>query len=87
MQNIQTIDDLKTAIQGIIVKDYGDFKRKTITYMNRYLENHTLGKEAQKKVHFMRWYIQFHPNLDLINTKLWTLQQLEEFRTIQEKSA
>ena len=84
MNSVETIDDLKTAVQGIVVKDYGDFKRKTMTYLNRYLENKgDLSEEEQKQVQFMKWYIQFHPNLDLNSTKLWTLQQLEKLNTTQ----
>ncbi|MCB0377813.1 MAG: hypothetical protein KDD33_04910 [Bdellovibrionales bacterium] len=81
MQTINTIEDLKMAVQGISVKDYGDFKRKTILYLNRFMENHEKApEEAQKKIDFMKWCIQFHPNLDLKTTRLWTLAQLDELK-------
>ncbi|MCJ8276192.1 MAG: hypothetical protein HRT44_10485 [Bdellovibrionales bacterium] len=82
MRIVQNIEDLRMAVQGIVVKDYGDFKRKTITYLNRYVENQgKLTEEQEKQVNFMKWYIQFHPNLELNSTKLWTLQQLEKLAT------
>lgn len=79
MIEMKTVDDLRNSIQAIVVKDYGDFKRKTVTYLNRYEENNGLTEEDQKHLFFMKWYIQFHPNLDLDETKLWTLNQIEQF--------
>jgi hypothetical protein len=78
---IQSIDDLRNSIQAIIVKDYGDFKRKTVTYLNRYSENQTLSDNQKSHMSFMKWYIQFHPNLQLTETKQWTLDQIEKFKT------
>jgi hypothetical protein len=76
MIEIQTVDDLSNAIQSIVVKDYGDFKRKTMTYLNRYCENNKLSQDQMKHIDFLKWHIQFHPNQELNQTKLWTLQQL-----------
>ncbi len=80
MIEMKNVDDLRNSIQGIVVKDYGDFKRKTVTYLNRFSENNSLSDEHIKHVQFLKWYIQFHPNLELSETKQWTLNQIEKFK-------
>ena len=80
MIEMKNVDDLRNNIQAIVVKDYGDFKRKTITYLNRFNENNTLSEEEQKHLFFLKWYIQFHPNHQLSETKQWTLNQIEKFK-------
>ena len=78
MIEMKSVEDLRNSIQAIVVKDYGDFKRKTITYLNRFAENNPLSEDQEKQMHFMKWYIQFHPNHQLGETKLWTLNQIEK---------
>lgn len=80
MVTINNVDDLENSIQAIVVKDYGDFKRKAITYINRFDENNALGDEQKKQVTFLKWYIQFHPNHQLTETKQWTLDQIQKLR-------
>lgn len=81
MVEMKTVDDLRNSIQGIFAKDYGDFKRKTITYLNRYNENNNLSDQQKKHLDVLKWYIQFHPNHRLDETKQWTLDQIEKFET------
>ena len=79
MSQPTSITELKTAIQGIIVKDYGDFKRKTITYINRYTEeNQPLPDQKRRQVDQLKWYIQFHPTHQIEATRQWTLSKLDE---------
>lgn len=79
MDKAPTIEELKTAIQGIIVKDYGDFKRKTITYLNRYSEEHNkLSDSARRQLDQLKWYIQFHPTHQIEATRQWALNKLDE---------
>lgn len=80
MIEMKTVDDLRNNIQAIVVKDYGDFKRKTVTYLNRFQENNDLNESQEKHLQFLKWYIQFHPNFDLGETKQWTLNQVEKFK-------
>ena len=80
MIQVKNVDDLQNSIQAIVVKDYGDFKRKTVTYLNRFKENNSLTEEQEKQMFFMKWYIQFHPNQHLVETKQWTLDQIEKLR-------
>ncbi len=80
MIEMQNVDDLRNSIQGIVVKDYGDFKRKTVTYLNRFNENNKLNDKQLKHIEFLKWYIQYHPTLDLSQTKQWTLNQIEKFK-------
>lgn len=80
MVHIETVDDLQNLIQAIVVKDYGDFKRKTVTYLNRFSENNSLSDEQKKQMLFLKWYIQFHPNGQLTETKQWTLDQIQKLR-------
>lgn len=75
---IENIDDLKTAIQGIIVKDYGDFKRKSVLYLNRFTETQgQLSEDSERKMNRLKWHIQFHPSGDIESTRQWTLNQLD----------
>ncbi len=80
MIEMKNVDDLRNSIQGIVVKDYGDFKRKTVTYLNRFSELNSLNDDQIKHLQFLKWYIQFHPNYQLAETKQWTLNQIEKFR-------
>ncbi len=81
MIEMKSVDDLRNSIQAIVVKDFGDFKRKTVTYLNRFSENNELDEEQQKHMYFLKWYIQFHPNFELAETKQWTLNQIEKFKS------
>ncbi len=78
VERIQNLDDLKVAIQSIIVKDYGDFKRKLVLYINRYKE--TKATSPAQKQHFASMIdrIQFHPVMDIESTRNWTLDQLSK---------
>lgn len=78
VEHIEDLDDLKTAVQSIIVKDYGDFKRKTVLYLNRYKEKHSLNAQQQQLMTELMNKIQYNPNLDIENTRTWTLEQLEK---------
>ncbi len=78
MTQIENLNDLKNSIHGIVVKDFGDFKRKTVTYLNRYSENIKLDAEKEKQVFFIKWHVQYHPNLELNETKRWVLRQIEK---------
>lgn len=80
MAEIKNVEDLHNSIQGIVVKDYGDFKRKTITYLNRFSENRVLNADQENQIFFLKWYIQYHPNLHLNETKLWTLKQIQKLK-------
>ena len=77
---IATVNDLCHSIQAIVVKDYGDFKRKVITYLNRYSEAQTLSDQQQKELAALKWYIQYHPNHKIHETKRWTLNQLKKWQ-------
>ena len=76
-----TVEELKTAIQGIIVKDYGDFKRKTITYLNRFAENQSqLTDSTRRQMNQMKWHIQYHPSHQIESTRQWALNKLDEIQ-------
>lgn len=78
VERIQNIEDLKTAIQAILVKDYGDFKRKLVLYLNRFQETKNLPTSQQKIFVQMIDRIQFHPVQDIESTRSWTLDQLKQ---------
>jgi hypothetical protein len=80
VEKIKNRDDLKTAVQAILVKDYGDFKRKVILYLNRYQESHPLNSTEKKIFLNMIDRIQFHPVMDIESTRSWTLDQLEQIK-------
>ncbi|MBY0386148.1 hypothetical protein K2X05_13395 [bacterium] len=78
VERIQNIEDLKTAIQAILVKDYGDFKRKLVLYLNRFTEAQNLPKTQKLLFIQMIDRIQFHPVQDIESTRSWTLDQLKQ---------
>lgn len=78
VERIQNIEDLKTAIQAILVKDYGDFKRKLVLYLNRFQEAKNLPQSQRKIFLQMIDRIQFHPVQDIESTRSWTLDQLKQ---------
>ena len=78
VERIQNIEDLKTAIQTILVKDYGDFKRKLVLYLNRFKEAQKLPQSQQVIFAQMIDRIQFHPVQDIESTRSWTLDQLKQ---------
>ncbi len=81
VEKIQNIEDLRVEVQSILVKDYGDFKRKLVLYLNRYKESHPLSKNEKLALIQMIDRIQFHPVQDIENTRSWTLDQLKSFRS------
>jgi hypothetical protein len=78
VEKIQNLEDLKTAVQSISVKDYGDFKRKIVLYINRYKETRQLSTQDQKIFIEMIEKIQFHPSLDIESTRNWTMDKLNQ---------
>ena len=80
VEKIQTIEDLRIEVQSILVKDYGDFKRKLVLYLNRYKESHSLSKTEALTFQQMIDRIQFHPVQDIETTRHWVLDQLKPFR-------
>lgn len=80
VEKIQNLEDLKTAVQAISVKDYGDFKRKLVLYISRYKEARKLSAEDQKIFIEMIERIQFHPSLEIESTRLWALDKLNQLR-------
>ncbi len=80
LEKVASLDDLKISIQAINVKDYGDFKRKTVLYINRFLENKSPTPATRKALSDMVDKIQFHPNHDIERTRFWTLQQLKALK-------
>lgn len=43
---MDSVEDLKKNIDSIYETDMGDFKRRSVTYLNRYLE--TLNSDTEK---------------------------------------
>lgn len=80
LEKVASLEDLKTSIQAINVKDYGDFKRKTVLYINRYMENKGATQATRKVLVEMIDKIQFHPNHDIERTRFWALQQLKALK-------
>jgi hypothetical protein len=77
LESINDLNDLKTAIALINVKDYGDFKRKAVLYINRF--NDEKATPTQKKIFTaMIDRIQFHTNQDIEKTRNWALQELKK---------
>lgn len=78
LESIKNLADLTTAIATINVKDYGDFKRKAVLYLNRFKEVKSMN--ATQKAAFTELVdrIQFHSNQDIEKTRNWSLQQLKK---------
>lgn len=77
LENISNLDDLKTAISSINVKDYGDFKRKAILYLNRYAEVKALQGAKRQIFNDLVSRIQYHTDQNIEKTRSWSLQQLK----------
>ncbi len=78
VERIKDVEDLKVAIQSILVKDYGDFKRKLVLYINRFKETKSFGKDDHTLFISMIDRIQFHPSMDIENTRSWVLDQISK---------
>lgn len=80
LEKVDSLEDLKISIQGINVKDYGDFKRKSVLYINRFLENKATTESTKKALTAVLHKIQYHSNLDIERTRFWTLQQIKALK-------
>lgn len=83
LEKVASLDDLRLSIQSINVKDYGDFKRKSILYINRFMEAKNLPPMTKKILTDMINKIQFHPNHDIERTRFWSLQQLKTLKDLR----
>lgn len=83
LEKVASLDDLKISIQSINVKDYGDFKRKSILYINRFLENKPVSSSVQNIFTEMIHKIQYSPNLDIETTRFWTLQKIKSLKDVR----
>lgn len=81
VEKIQNIEDLRVEVQSILVKDYGDFKRKLVLYLNRYKEVRPLSNSEKLAFRQMIDRIQFHPVQDIESTRGWVLDQLKSIRS------
>jgi len=80
LEKVDSLEDLKISIQSINVKDYGDFKRKAVLYINRFLENRVSTESTKKVLKDMIDKVQFHPTLDIERTRFWILQQIKSLK-------
>ena len=78
---METINDLRNSVQAIFVKNYGDFKRKAITYVNRFEESTSLNENQKKQIYLLKWYVQYYPNHKITETKQWTLEQIDKIES------
>jgi len=78
-ENIKSTEDLKSAILTINVKDYGDFKRKVVLYLNRFREDNKLSSEHSVIINTMVEKLQFSPPLDIERARSWSIDQLSKF--------
>lgn len=77
IEKIESLKDLKAAFQTIIVKDYGDFKRKAVLYIHRYMEV-GIPAEQKKSLSQLIHQIQYQPNFDIEKTRALSLQKLRD---------
>lgn len=73
---IETKQDLQQTIRSLVVKDYGDFKRKILLYIARYKELHRPNQQQNKIYSELVDRIQFHPNQDIESTRNWVVTKL-----------
>lgn len=79
-ENIKNLDDLKAAILTINVKDYGDFKRKVVLYLNRYAEENKLSGNGKTIFKGMIDKLQFSPPMEIERARSWSLDQLNNMQ-------
>ncbi len=77
-ENIKNIDDLRTAILTINVKDYGDFKRKVVLYLNRFLEEQKINAQQRAVIENVIDKVQFQSTTDIERIRSWSIDQLSQ---------
>ncbi len=77
-ENIKNIDDLRTAILTINVKDYGDFKRKVVLYLNRFLEEQKINAQQRAVIENVIDKVQFQATTDIERIRSWSIDQLSQ---------
>lgn len=78
-ESISNINDLKAAILSINVKDYGDFKRKVVLYLNRFLEEKKLNAEQREALSKIIDNVQFQNHtVEIEKMRYWSLDQLNK---------
>ncbi len=81
MDRKEAIDLFETQVQGIVVKDYGDFRRKVNTYFERLLESldETDLKKGRELEQIKAKLVQV-TNGEIEQDRLQILQLFNEFK-------
>ncbi len=81
MDRKEAIDLFETQLQGIVVKDYGDFRRKVNTYFERLLESldETDLKKGRELEQIKAKLVQV-TNGEIEQDRLQILQLFNEFK-------
>ena len=79
MEILKEVENFEAKVKSLVEYDYGDFMRKSNTYLNRLLENFkTLNPEQQKLFLQLKQDLQFSPdrNIDLVTESILTKTKL-----------
>lgn len=83
MEILREIETFESKVKSLVEYDYGDFMRKSNTYLNRLLENFkTLSPEAREVFLQLKAELQFSPerNIDLVTERI--LAKTKQLKTI-----
>ncbi len=80
-EHIDDASDLQAAVLAINVKDYGDFKRKVVLYLNRFAEEHKLTDTQRNHVRQIVERVQFQATSDIEKIRNWTIDQISRLKT------
>ncbi len=76
LENIKNVKDLQSVVLAINVKDFGDFKRKIVLYLNRFNEEQALSADQKKVITDIIEKVQFNYSSDIEKARRWTIDQL-----------
>ncbi len=75
MEILTEIETFEVKVKSLVEYDYGDFMRKSNSYLNRLIENFkTLTPDQQKLFLQIKSELQFSPerNIDLVTERILT---------------
>ncbi len=80
---MEAVDEFEVFIKGIQVKDYGDFKRKANTYLERLrqdLAKTSVPAATAQTLEEIRYRLVYKPVEKIEPTRSWILNRTQELR-------
>ncbi len=78
----QAIDGFMSTVGELYEKDYGDFMRRVVLYLERLVQESGAGPQEKKALLEIKSYLVYNPNFDIESTRN---RVLRDVRNIAEK--